>query len=289
MEKLETEKCIETHTSINEVDIGINADLQGYGKTMSMIGLISRDKMEWDLEYPYVIENIENKFNGHSKNRTVKRYNKLPSTLILVNNSILNQWNEELSHSSLKVYIITTRKSVLDFKPLDYDVVLVIPTMFNILLTFYGNKAWKRFIFDEPGHVKIASMCKIIAGFYWFVSATPSTIIDKYRSCKNSFMKGIFGDDWHDFENNFRQIIIKNDDEIIKRSFVMPTTYHYYFNCFQPVYNAIKGLTSSIIIDLISAGNIEGAINALGGNKTSNILDLIKQKKLDLILRIIWE
>ena len=160
--------------------------------------------MEWDMELPFVIENIETKFNGHSKIRTLKRYNKIPSTLILIGNSLLNQWKEELEHSTLKVYIITNRKSVLDFKPLDYDVVLVIPTMFNILLNFYGNIAWKRFIFDEPGHIKIVSMYKIIAGFYWFVSATPSTIIDKHRSCKNSFMKGIFGDDWSDFETNFR-------------------------------------------------------------------------------------
>jgi hypothetical protein len=248
--------------------------------TMSMIGLIVRDRMEWDLENPFVIENTENRYNGHSKIRTIRRYNKLPSTLILVNNSILNQWKEELKNSSLNVYIISNKKSVLDFKPLEYDVVLVTQTMYNSLLRFYGDKAWKRFIFDEPGHIKIASMYKIIAGFYWFVTATPSSIIDKHKGCKNGFMRGIFGDDWQEFKSNFEHAILKNNDDIVRRSFQMPPTNHYYYNCFQSVYDAIKGLTSSIIIDLISAGDIEGAINALGGNKTSNIVDLIKNKKL---------
>ena len=36
-----------------ESNVGIFADMTGYGKSLSIIGMIIRDKMEWDLEEKY--------------------------------------------------------------------------------------------------------------------------------------------------------------------------------------------------------------------------------------------
>ena len=58
MEKLENNSIINTRDEIKETKIGINADITGYGKTLSMIGLITRDKMSWDLEFPFVFETM---------------------------------------------------------------------------------------------------------------------------------------------------------------------------------------------------------------------------------------
>ena len=36
-----------------ETNVGIYSDITGYGKTLSIIGLILRDKMEWDIKQLY--------------------------------------------------------------------------------------------------------------------------------------------------------------------------------------------------------------------------------------------
>ena len=48
MEKLEENQiCYNTPTNSIKTSIGINADMVGYGKTLSMFALILRDRMEW--------------------------------------------------------------------------------------------------------------------------------------------------------------------------------------------------------------------------------------------------
>ena len=54
MEEFENNNFIYKDNCIIDTKIGVNADISGYGKTMSMIGLIARDKMEWNLETPFV-------------------------------------------------------------------------------------------------------------------------------------------------------------------------------------------------------------------------------------------
>ena len=68
MEKFESENIIEKDNYVIETKIGINADISGYGKTLSMIGLIVRDKMEWDLEKPFTFTKILSDSNSLIKN-----------------------------------------------------------------------------------------------------------------------------------------------------------------------------------------------------------------------------
>ena len=79
------------------------------------------------------------------------------------------------------------------------------------LIKSYSRYAWKRFIFDEPGHNKVIGMKNIQAGFYWLVTATPSHIISQHRNGRESFMKKIIGDNCNHIEDQFAGMIIKND------------------------------------------------------------------------------
>jgi SNF2 family DNA or RNA helicase len=279
MEKLERTKIIEKDNFITETSIGINADPTGYGKTLSMIGLITRDKMEWDTDTPFIFENITSVAGGRIKKHQIKRYDKINTTLILVSQSIIGQWEEEFKKTDLKVKIVTSRKIVDDAIPGDYDVILVTPTMYNKLILTHSSCAWKRFIFDEPGHLKIPAMKEIQAGFYWFVTATPNSIMIQHRNCKTSFMKNIIGGGWLDFETQFSGMIMRNSIECVRQSFEMPATTYYYYECFQPIYNIVNGFISTNIVKMIEAGNIEGAIESLGGNKTKNIVELVRRRK----------
>ena len=95
METFEREKKIVNDNFIKESNIGVNADPTGFGKTLSMIGLILRDKMEWNLETPYVFEIFSSEAGGRIRKRVIQRYDKFPATLVLVSQSIIGQWEQE--------------------------------------------------------------------------------------------------------------------------------------------------------------------------------------------------
>ena len=121
MELLENQKSVEYKNQIKETILGINADPSGSGKTYSMIGLIIRDKMSWDIDTPYILETITYEAGSMIKNISINRYIKLKPTLILVSPSILLQWEEELSHSNLNLETITTKKDVDSVIPNNHD------------------------------------------------------------------------------------------------------------------------------------------------------------------------
>lgn len=248
--------------------------------TLSMATLIFRDKMTWDTNTMYNFSNTLSLVGGCIKKTTTVTYEKIDTTLVLVSQSIIHQWYDEIIKTPLAVTMLTSRKSIETTVIENYDVVLVTPTMYNRLVSKYSRVAWKRFIFDEPGHIKVPSMRKIVTGFIWLITATPDTIVTKHRKCRDSFMFDIVGSvGWQTFSQYYNYLIIKNDDAFIQFSFSMPPTEHYYHKCYNPVYKAVRGFVTSRITEMISAGNISGAINALGGGKTQNIVELIKQKK----------
>ena len=282
MEKLEQEKSVTIdRNNFKETCIGILADTSGYGKTLSIIGLIVRNRMEWNMDTPYVNENIITYSNCKIKKHVISRYDKLKTTLILVPVSIIHQWFEEFKSTSLKVFCVKKKKDV-NINPIEYDVILVIPTLYNILVSNNSTFAWKRFIFDEPSTTRVTNMRNINAGFYWLVTATPSIIVERHWNCKG-FMKDLLTNlnCPYIFDVIYKDFMIKNDIKYIQKSYNMPVTNHIYYECFQSIYNVVNGFVPDNIATMISAGNIEGAILALGGNKTGNIIELLKNKKLE--------
>lgn len=281
MENIEEKKIIVSEPNVyKEIDIGILADIQGYGKTISVIALIVRDKMKWDMNVPYTFETINSMALGRIKTHNISKYDKINTNLVLVSPSMVSQWESELSKSNLRYASVISHKTVDSIEPMNYDVILIIPIVFNKYITMYRNMAWKRFIFDEPGHLRVSAMKPVIAGFYWFITATPCSIYKLHKNCKNSFIKELLCNNYYfDFEDTFKDIIIKNDPEFVKLSFEMPTTHNIYHDCYQPLYNVVNGFVSSSIHMMIEAGNIEGAILALGGDKTGNVVELVKRKK----------
>jgi SNF2 family DNA or RNA helicase len=281
MEERELKKQVIENNVVYDTNIGVNADKTGYGKTLSMVTLVYRDMMEWDMETPFIQTIVTTYASGRIKKTVQIEYEKLDTTLVLASQSIINQWYEEIHKTPLSVAIISTKKSLDTILVNNYDIILVTPTMYNRLVLKYSKIAWKRFIFDEPGHLNVPAMKKIIAGFNWLVTATPDAIISKHKNCRNSFMYDIIGSaGWSSFSLHFSYLLVKNTDDFIMNSFSMPPTNHIYYKCYNPIYNTVKGFVTSKITQMISAGNINGAIEALGGVTTDNIVELVRQKKI---------
>ena len=286
MEEFESNNLIYKNDCIIETKIGVNANITGYGKTLEKIGLIVRDKMEWNLDTPFVFQRTDIMSKNRIKQSYIKRFEKLPTTLILLTPNIIGQWASEFKNTSLKYASILKKKDIDTIKVQEYDVILTIPAVYNILISTYKDYAWKRFIFDEPGHSKVPSMKEIFANFYWLVTATPNAITTMHRKCEGSFMKEILNYRWTHFEAQFSDIIIRNNPEFIKASFNMPKTIHYYYECYQPIYNALKNFVNPKIKTMIEAGNIAGAITSLGGEITDNIFEIIKRKRQEELVEI---
>ena len=288
MEKREETKQVKEYNDvIVDTIIGVNADKTGYGKTMAMLAMVYRNKMEWDMSIPYTETTIKTYASGKIKKTHFIEYEKLDVTLVLVSQSIINQWYEECQKTPLSVKKITTNKLVDSTHVENYDIILVTPSMYCKIVKKYSNMACKRFIYDEPSDLKVPSMIKLVAGFIWLVTATPNSIIAKHKNCKRSFMYDLVcSAGYVPFTIHFDYMIVKNSDAFIQYSFSMPQTNHIYYKCYNPIIKTVRGLVTNNITEMLSAGNIQGAIKALGGGETGNIVNLIKQKKLEEIAEL---
>ena len=280
MEQMEINNKIELHEEIKETTMGFLADITGSGKTLCIIGLICRNRMQWNTDLSYTVEKITCVANHKVKSHVFRRYQKLNCNLILASSSIIYQWVQEIEKSDLSCLVIETNKQIETEDINKYDIVITTPKFFNKLIVFYKNYAWKRFIFDEPGHIRVPAMKEIIAGFYWFVSATPEAIYYQHRNCRNSFMESIIEPVRYKYiDEVYEGLIIKNNDDFIKMSFKLPHVNYINYECYQPLHDVINGLVSPVIDKMLESGNIEGIINRLGGKKTTNIVELIKENK----------
>jgi hypothetical protein len=208
-----------------------------------------------------------------------KGYERDNATLVLANQSIIHQWIQEFSYTPLRVQAVTNIKAVDAVNVDANDVIIVIPTMYNRLVERFLNVCWKRFIFVEPGHIRVPKMRDMIAGFIWFVTATPNAMLIQHKNCKSSFMHSITQ---HHLEDVLKYIVLSNPPDFIRQSFEMPRTIHNYYKCYSPLFRTFRGMVNERVIEMIEANNIDGAIQALGGgSKTSNITTLVKNKKLE--------
>lgn len=278
MEKLESEQLVEKENGFRKTLIGINAEKSGYGKTLGMVGLVARDKMVWDLEVPFVHEIIESFSANLIQNVTIKRFDKIKCTLILVHSSMINLWKKEFEYTNLSIATIISSKELEKIKITDHDVVLVNTTMYNSLLNIYPKFAWKRFIYDEPGVFKVTNMREIRAGFYWLVSSDPQELmICKHRKRTRNFMDEIMPYCQEVTEQLFTGMIIKNKEEYLSSLNLIPSitnnTYEYFplITSDNKVYNEMS--------KLINTGKIEDAVLLVGGKVTNNIIEFLNDKE----------
>ena len=302
MEKREQTKLITLDAMTNDnphdrnmnivTNVGIYADITGYGKTASTIGLIMRDKMEWNESELY----IHNSYIMHYGDGRIfatenVKYEKIDCNIVLVSQTLIKQWETELSASNLNYEIICTKKQVTSCNPREHDVLVISPSMYNFFMAHHnGNHypyAWKRFIFDEPQNTNISGMKPIMAGFNWFISATPHLMLNKARN-RNSFITNMFHFGVH--RQIFDALIVKNNDNYVRESYRLPETRHIEYDTYQPLCNIVRGIASDSITKMLEADNIQGAIKLLGGSTDNinqeNIFDLLRNRKQDKLREI---
>ncbi len=280
------EKCEIIH---NEVfvrsSIGIFADQGGRGKTLSILSLIARDKMVWDLNKDRIFEEIITKgpIGLYSSNTQITK-KKIKPTLIIVGPSLISQWILEIKNiPKLTYYPIKKRSEIIKTvsKANKYDIILCTSTMYKEFIQNFTDYSWKRFVYDEAATEHITSMSYVYAGFYWFITATYQDL-PRINGVRH-FMKNIFRNIHTEIFNN---IIVKNDNEYIEKSIKINDPIIKFHECINPnVFNVVGQHLPNDVAIMISAGNMSGAIKSLGGSEdtTENIIELVsKKKKMEL-------
>ena len=126
--------------------------------------------------------------------------------MLLVNQSIIKQWECELKLMNVSYKVIDKRKLVDEIDITKYDLIITIPTMYNRLIQKYNDVYWKRFIFDEPVNIHVPKMNTIRASYYWLITATPNQLRQISYSSQH-MIRNIFNHYIH--TNTYKYLIVK--------------------------------------------------------------------------------
>lgn len=268
-----------------ELNTSVYADITGFGKTLVVLELISRDKMEWEKNKEYIHTPITGLYgNGTIVKKSLLPFRRLNSTLIIINTTVVKQWMEELEEKGLSFTTIYNRKSLIGLDPNNYQVVLCGTPFLQELIVHFKGFSWKRVVFDEPTSKAChSSKFNIVAGFTWFITSSPQLLLKNTKHCLN----GIFTQEL-DY-TVYKNMIIKNDDQIVLESFSLPPVETKYYKTSQPVYTLVQNLFNPMVKEMVSQGKIEQAVRCLGGNTTSNLLNLLEKNKKECLQRVEWK
>ena len=198
-----------------------------------------------------------------------------------------------------------------------YNIILISNTKYNIFanlyLTYWRSKCqiFSRLIFDEGDSINIPSCKSLKASFTWFISSSYKSLLNPSGSVcymnietgetspsysyYNGFTKRIFTDgvSHNGFIKNTmlelrylpppmqQQIVLKNDENFVKKSFNLPDYRLNIVKCKTPIYlNILGNNISQNIISHINAGDLKGAIEKINCTKTTetNLVQVVTQE-----------
>jgi SNF2 family DNA or RNA helicase len=282
MEELERlRKIKKDDTTVFLSDFGILGDIPGYGKSFSVVSLILRDRMPWDIKKSNERADIVT-YNSCLKVLSRVRKTRVRANLLVVSPTLVEQWKEYFGFVKpgvLQIKEVTHAKDIENIDPDQWDVILCSSSRYNELVGHVGNHVvWKRFIFDEAGSTHITGMRTVHAGFVWFVTAT----YDQLMRCVGNgqhYMKNFFANINYDILPYF---VIRNEAEFVRHSFKMPDVHHIRHVCLNPrVLNVLSNFIDYETRLMIGAGDIRGAISRLGGGLTSesNLFEIVTKRQ----------
>ena len=232
LERREQTKKIFTGAMEITSNIGLFSDIGGFGKTLSLIALIARNRLTWKLEEPYTHASF--KYTDSLGGVLVKRFQsvsdeKCNTTLVVVHPNVIPQWAEELKGSCLSFTIVTTKQDILELNP---DVLEVIVCSHLLYQPFVARflRVWKRVIFDDPISLNTPKMHSLDAGFIWFVTDATgfADCFRRRRITTHHFIKTLFGQMPLDV---FQSLVVKNNDSYVMRSWPLLPPLHIVYNC----------------------------------------------------------
>ena len=136
-------------------------------------------------------------------------------------------------------------------------------------------------IIDEADTIKLHKDCQVQFNFLWLITGTPTGLIASYKPIP--FIGKFYKDD---SLNISKSLVIKNDDNYVDQSIILPHPKRFKIKCITPKeLSIIRNLIPGNVLQMINAGNSEQAIKTLNCNvdTNDNILQVITKNLTDSI------
>jgi hypothetical protein len=283
--------------------VGIIGDRVGSGKSYVILSLI----LEND------ITNRESSIKTFGNNKIVLCFSEknkhLKTNLLVIPHNLAPQWDQSIKEFSenMKYIVVNVQKKVellYQEEPRigEYDLIVVTSTFYNHVAHFLTSRSFKlqRVFYDEVDNMNLPSCVSVDSNFYWFVTASIGNLLyprgyhrwdytlnkDVWKALglRNAgFIKNLFMDLYTNLSRDFVKIlIIKNDDDFVKRSISLPEIINHQIKCKTPMtINVLNGLVDRSVIDSLNAGDVNSAlqyVNPNNKNTEDNLITMLIDK-----------
>jgi SNF2 family DNA or RNA helicase len=251
-------------------------DPVGAGKSLVMLSLISENpvihtKAQRGISYS----------NGISIFQKQSGKEIAPLTLIVVPNTLFNQWKSYVeTQTTLKFHFIGKKSDFAknDFRGLDG--ILLNCNFYNDLADIFKEITFSRVIFDEVHMMKIPNSKPIQSSFYWYISASPCEI-ERFTGKKHGFLPTELKAILHIQPKC--GVIFRNCQKIIDLSIKLPRPQTRILKVrTNNILNVLNGIVGNEILESIAAGDVKSAIDKLSLEKTDedNIISVVNKHLL---------
>jgi hypothetical protein len=263
-------------------DKALYCDPVGAGKSLVMLSLISNKP----CLYPKAKSLVRTAGSiGIVKNNMIREMS--PLSIIVAPSTLFIQWREYIqTQTKLRFSYILTMNDFTNLDVVNKDGILVSANLYNTLCKVMTNIHVSRIIFDEVHMLKIKKerdveydKDKISASFYWFISASPYEI-RRFIMSKRGFLYRALEDV---LEMQNYGLVFKNEDKLIKKKIVLPPPINNVLKCKNSrILSVLSNVVSEEVLEMISADDVNGAMNRLGVEKVGydSIISIVSKDLL---------
>lgn len=257
--------------------VGVLGDKVGSGKTYELLAVVIRDRMKFPNDFFTDLQFSHINTVGNISIQPGVIYRAIPATLVTCSRSIIKQWESSLNQTDLKWVTVSTEGMFDRIDPTAFDVVVISTDLINDYTEYWNEHAWKRLIYDEPDSARISAMKRVVAGFTWLVSATSEMIQHESENLRHvHYLRALFTSALGpaDVQTFLNYIMIRTPEEFIHTSMNLPPYVSRRIFVEPPRdVSILQGILDPEIMRRINAGDISGAVKALGGEEKDNIVD----------------
>lgn len=252
-------------------NFGFVCDKVGSGKSYVILSLIANNP---NLQLPpvrdtcvYFHQGVEVYQESHHPSGSFK-----PVNFLVVPHGIVHQWQEYIKNSTdLRFAVIRTNDQVEAFteKDLDtLDLVLVSGTRYNSFISKFNYLQVSRLIFDEVDSINIPGCGDYVKPrFTWLISSSINNVLNgrnRNTGLIRYLMQALSG------HNTLSYLILKNPDSIVEKSLQLTDPKLNEIICKNDKnIQILHGFVDKTIFEMISAGAIQDAIQAVHMEQTS--------------------
>lgn len=279
-----------------KTEIGILSNKVGSGKSFCILGLITTKKKLEKQEF--VKKKYGNSITVYDKRSSIKIEG---NNLIVCPHHLMKEvWVKYVKeHTDLKYTKISNKHFPIDWESMKtYDVVLCSSSNYNNFMNECPY-TWSRVVFDEADTIKIPKCIYPKARFVWFVTSSLQNLLfpngyyaftqNIERNCvmvrniidglnHTGYIKDTFISLKESNPLLLSKIILKQSDVYVDNILQLPDHKEIIYKCASPLHvDVLNGVVGVDIMNLLNAGDYDGAIERLGCtlDTKDNIIKLV--------------